>query len=119
MVRIYTIWILVDGHRRRYFYRPARNGRDAVWFCEQNREHGECVIETGGFAHFDEASAGVFEARMNDFAGVTLDTEASRRLVFCAEADSQRGFPSGWRRDSPWKSQRGFPCRRRLGFGVI
>ena len=37
----------------------------------------------------------------------------------CAEADSRRGFPSGWRRNSPWKSQRGFPCRRRLGFGVI
>ncbi len=82
MGRIFNIRILVDGHRRRYFYRPARNGRDAVWFCEQNGEHGECVIDTGGFSHFDEASAGVFEARMNDFLGVSLDTEASRRLAF-------------------------------------
>ena len=81
-MRIYRIGILVEGHRRRYYYRPARNGRDAIWYCPQNGEHGECVIDTGGFEHFDEASAGVFEQRMNDFEGVRLNTEASRRLVF-------------------------------------
>jgi hypothetical protein len=61
---------------------PARNGRDAVWYCRETGAHGECVIGTGGFERFDEASAGVFEQRMNDFAGVRLDTEASRRLDF-------------------------------------
>jgi hypothetical protein len=81
-MRLHSIGIMVDGHRRRYYYRPARNGRDAVWYCRQTGEHGECVIDTGGFERFDEASAGVFEQRMNDFADVRLDTEASRRLAF-------------------------------------
>ena len=81
-MRIFCVGIMVDGHRRRYYYRPARNGRDAVWYCRQNGEHGECIIGDGTRGHFDEATAAVFEARMNDFEGVRLDTEASRRLVF-------------------------------------